>query len=788
MDKQFTTVKHDRAKIDGKGLITGRPAYTDDLTPKDALVVKLVRSPHAFAKIKKIDAAKALELPGVEAVYTYKDVPRVPITRAGQGHPEPSPKDKFILDEYVRYPGDEVAVVAAIDEHTARRAVELIDVEYEVLSPLVDMEEAETSDTVVHPEPEAYTMFPMGFEPKKNIAATYDMNLGDVDEVLKGCEHVVERRFYTQAQAHAALEPHASFSYYDLHGRINIVTSTQNPFHTRRILGEVFEVPLRNIRVQKPRIGGGFGGKQQIHLELYAMLVTMKTGKPAKVVMSRKEVFESSFARHKMRLDIRLGADKNGKIKAIDLQVLSDTGAYGEHALTVFTNCGSKSLPMYNKVEAVRFGGKIVYTNRTPAGAYRGYGAIQGNYALESAMTEMASKLGMDPAVLREQNMIKEGETSDIFRIMGEGGEGHEMWIESCKLQYCVDRGRELIGWDPKTLKGEVKNGKVRGKGMAIAMQGSGIPHIDMGSATLELQDDGFFKLLIGATDLGTGSDTILAQIAAEELGVPADDIIVYSSDTDRTPYDVGAYASSTTYVTGNAVIRAAQNMKQVLREAAAEKFEVEADDIEFNGRELWVKDGKKQISSMKDGSQSVTLKEFSYDTLYHEGLNMKTLSATGSYSGEVSPPPYMAGFCEIEVDLETGKIDVLDYVAITDCGTPINPNLAKVQVEGGLMQGIGMTLTEDVVLTGNGKMLTNNFMTYKIPSREDVGRLRVELAESYDPTGPFGAKSVGEIGIDTPLAAISNALFNATGVRLTSLPLTPAKVLAALEAQGAQK
>ena len=784
MDKQFTTVKHERAKIDGKGLVTGRPAYTDDLTPKDALVVKLVRSPHAFAKIKKIDASKALDLPGVEGIYTYKDVPRVPITRAGQGHPEPSPKDKFILDEYVRYPGDEVAVVAAVDEHTARRAVELIDVEYEVLKPLIDMEEAETSDTVVHPEPEAYTMFPMGFEPKKNIAATYDMNLGDVDAVLKNCDHVVERRYYTQAQAHAALEPHASYSYYDLHGRINIVTSTQNPFHTRRILGEVFEVPLRNIRVQKPRIGGGFGGKQQIHLELYAMLVTMKTGKAAKVVMSRKEVFESSFARHKMRLDIRLGADKNGQIKAIDLQVLSDTGAYGEHALTVFTNCGSKSLPLYNKVEAVRFGGKIVYTNRPPAGAYRGYGAIQGNYALESAMSEMAHTLGMDPAVLREQNMIKEGETSDIFRVMGEGGEGHEMWIESCKLQYCMDRGRELIDWDPKKLKGEVKNGKVRGKGMAIAMQGSGIPQIDMGSATLELQDDGFFKLLIGATDLGTGSDTILAQIAAEELGVPADDIVVYSSDTDRTPYDVGAYASSTTYVTGNAVIRAAQNMKQVLREAAAEKFGVEADDIEFNGRELWVKDGKKQISSMKDGSQSVTLKEFSYDTLYHEGLNMKTLTATGSFSGSVSPPPYMAGFCEVEVDLETGKIDVLDYVAITDCGTPINPNLAKVQVEGGLMQGIGMTLTEDVVLTGNGKMLTNNFMSYKIPSREDVGKLRVELAESYDPTGPFGAKSVGEIGIDTPLAAISNAVFNATGVRLTSLPLTPAKVLAALEAR----
>jgi len=784
MNKQFTQVKHERAKIDGKGLILGRPAYTDDLAPKDALVVRLVRSTHAFAKIKKIDTSKALELPGVECVLTHHDVPRVPITRAGQGHPEPSPKDKFLLDEYVRYPGDEVAVVAAVDEATAQRAVELIKVEYEVLTPLIDMEEAETSDTVVHPEPEAYTMFPMGFEPKKNIAATYDMNIGDVDKVLSECDYTVERRYNTQAQAHAALEPHAAYCYYDLHGRVNIVSSTQNPFHTRRILGEVFEMPLRNIRVSKPRIGGGFGGKQQIHLELYAMLVTTKTGKSSKVVMSRKEVFESSFARHKMRLDIRMGSDKEGNLKAIDLQVLSDTGAYGEHALTVFTNCGSKSLPLYNKVEAVRFGGKIVYTNRTPAGAYRGYGAIQGNYALESAMSELAHKLGMDPAVLREKNMIAENQTSDIFRIMGEGGEGVEMMIESCKLQYCLDRGRKMIGWDPKNLRSEVKNGKVRAKGMALAMQGSGIPLIDMGSATLELQDDGFFKLLIGATDIGTGSDTILAQIAAEELGVPSDDIVVYSSDTDRTPFDVGAYASSTTYVTGNAIIRAAQNMKKVLCEAVAEKFGVDAEDIEFNGRELRIKDGSKSIGKMKDGTQSITLKEFSYDTLYHEGANMKTLAATGSFSGHVSPPPYMAGFCEIEVDLETGKVDVLDYVAVTDCGTPINPNLAKIQVEGGLLQGIGMTLHEDVVLSSSGKMLTNNFMQYKIPSREDVGKLRVEFAESYDPTGPFGAKSVGEIGIDTPLAAISNAIYNATGVRLTSLPLTPAKVLAAIESQ----
>ncbi|MFP4268609.1 MAG: xanthine dehydrogenase family protein molybdopterin-binding subunit [Spirochaetaceae bacterium] len=781
MDRQFRQVKHKRAKIDGKGLVTGQPAYTDDLAPQEALVVKIIRSPHAFAEIKSIDASRAIELPGVECVLTQKDVPRIPITRAGQGHPEPSPKDKFILDRYVRYPGDEVAVVAAVDNATAEKAVSLIDVEYDVFTPLLEMEEAMESETVVHPETESYTMFPMGFDPQKNRAAEYHMNIGDVEEVLSKCDYTVESRYYTQAQAHGAMEPHAAYSYYDVQGRMNIVSSTQNPFHTRRILAEVFDMPIRNIRVYKPRIGGGFGGKQQIHLELYAMLVTLKTGKPAKAVMSRKEVFESSFARHKMRLDIRIGADKEGNLKALDLQVLSDTGAYGEHSLTVFTNCGSKSLPLYNKVDAVRFGGTIVYTNRTPAGAYRGYGAIQGNYALESALSELAHKMGMDPMEIRKKNMIAEGETSDIFRIMGEGGEGVEMTIESCKLDYCVKRGAELIRWSPDTLRRDMGRGKVRGKGMALAMQGSGIPQIDMGSAQIELQDGGFFKLLIGATDIGTGSDTILAQIAAEELGVSSEDIVVYSSDTDRTPYDVGAYASSTTYVSGNAVIRAAQNMKQILREKAAEKFEVSPEEVEFNGKELWVKEDSGKISEMKDGSRSISLYDLSYDTLYHDGLNMRTLSASGSFSGNVSPPPYMAGFCEVEVDTETGKVDVLDYVAITDCGTPINPALAKVQVEGGLLQGIGMTLYEDVVLSPKGKMLTNNFMSYKIPSREDVAQLRVELAESHDPTGPFGAKSVGEIGIDTPLAAISNAVYNAVGVRIRSLPITPEKVLSAL-------
>lgn len=762
-------------KIDGTGLVLGRPAYTEDLAPQDALVVRLLRSPHAHARILSIDTSAAMQVEGIACILTWKDVKRIAYTRAGQGHPEPSPHDKFILDEYVRYVGDEVAIVAGRDLACVNRALSLIKVEYEVLPAVLDFEQAVDNPAVVHPESDIHEMFPIGFEPKRNIAAAYSMEVGNVAQVLEDCDVVVEGTWYTQAQNHVAMEAHTAFTYLDLHGRLNVVSSTQNPFHTRRLLGQALAMPLRNIRVQKPRIGGGFGTKQTIHVEPYAALVTLATGKPAKITLTRKEVFEATFTRHQMRLKVRLGAAKDGRLRAIDMQVLSNTGAYGEHALTVFMVGGSKTLPLYNKVEAVAYGGQVVYTNQVSAGAFRGYGAVQGNFALESAMDELAHRLGMSPIELRRRNMIGEGQTSEVFRIMGEGSEGVEMTIESCKLEYCIQRGKELIRWDQEPLVRQVAPGRIRAKGMAIAMQGSGIPLIDMGSANLELQDDGFFKLHIGATDLGTGSDTILAQIAAEELGVPVEDIVVYASDTDHTPYDVGAYASSTTYVSGNAVLQAAQRMKQALREAVAETYKLRAESVQFRDGQFYDEQGKVITS----------LKQFSFDTLYHNGASMKTIATTGSFSGEKSPPPYMAGFVEIELDTETGKIDVIEYVAVVDCGTTINPNLARIQVEGGLLQGIGMALCEDVQYSEGGHLLTNSLLHYKVPGREDVGRLTVEFAESYEPSGPFGAKSVAEIGIDTPPAAIANALRNATGVRVYELPLTPPRVLKALRAAG---
>lgn len=759
-------VKKSIPKIESMGLLKGKPAYTNDLVPKDSLVCKVLRSPHAFAEIIDIDTKDAVKLPGVEGILTYKDVPRNAVTRAGQGYPEPSPHDKFILDKYVRYVGDEVAVVAAINETIAEDALNLIKVQYKVLEPVLDFEKAEGNPSIIHLEPECHSMFDIGFDPKNNIAAAYSMSVGNIEETFGKADIVISKTYYTQAQAHVTMEPHSSGAYLDIHGRINIISSTQNPVHARRIVGTALGLPLNKIRVIKPRIGGGYGGKQAIHGEMIVAAMTIKTGKPCKLIYTRTEVFDASYNRHPMRFNVRLAASKDGRLKGIDMNVLSDTGAYGEHALTVFMVGGSKTLPLYNKVDAVRFGGKVVYTNQTPAGAFRGYGAIQGNFALESIIDELAHELNMDPLELRSINMITEGETSPVFKIMGEGGEGVEMILENCKLEYCVNRGSELINWKknyPRKVEG---NGNVRGYGMAIAMQGSGIPKIDMASAILKLNDGGFFNLMIGATDLGTGSDTILAQIAAEGLGVSTSDIVVYSSDTDLTPFDTGAYASSTTFVSGNAVRKTAEKMRDMIIEEAALKFGVSKTEIHFDGKILKATDGKKEVS----------LKELSTELFYNN--NQKQLVACESYCGEKSPAPFMGAFTEVEVDTETGKVEVKDYVSIVDCGTTINPNLARIQVEGGLLQGIGMTLYENVVRNEAGKLLTNNLMQYKVPTRKDVTKLTVEFAESYEPSGPYGAKSVGEIGIDTPPAAIANAIFNACGVRVRDLPITPEKLL----------
>lgn len=750
--------------VDGKGLLLGRPAYTDDLADKSSLIVKVLRSPHAYAKIVSIDYKEALALEGVELVLTHKDFKRNPFTRAGQGYPEPSPHDKFVLDEYVRHVGDEVAAVAARTNELCEKALKLIKVEYDVLTPVLDFETAIDNESVIHPEKEIHEMFPIGFEPKRNIAASYHMEVGNAEKDIEKSDVVIKETFYTQAQAHAMLEPHTVNAKLDYMDRLVLYSSTQTPIHVRRILSQTLEVPLSRIRVIKPRVGGGFGGKQALHGEMLVSAVTLKTGKPSKMVYTREEVFESSCSRHPMKIDIALGASKDGVLEAIDCHILSDTGAYGEHALTVFMVAGSKVLPLYNKVKSVRFHGEVVYTNHTSAGAYRGYGAIQGNFALESAIDILCEKLGVDPIEFRDKNMIKENETSPIFAIMGEGTEGTAMNMDSCKLEYCLHRGKELSEWDKVYPYVQVSDTKRRALGVAIAMQGSGIPYIDMGSATIKLNDDGFYNLMVGATDIGQGSDTVLAQIAAETLMCDMDKMIVYSSDSDLTPFDTGAYASSTTYVSGNAVYKAAVKMKDMLVTEAASVLDVPKESITYDGKDF------------VSGEKSITINNLANRLYYNE--DQKQLTATSSYVGHKSPPPFMTGYADITIDTETCEFEINNYTSVVDCGVPLNTKLAQGQVEGGIVQGIGMAVYEEVHITPKGKMVTNDFMNYHIPTRKEIKNLTTEFAISYEESGPYGAKSVGEIGIDTPPAALANAIYNAIGVRIKSLPITPEKIL----------
>lgn len=739
-------------KIDGMSIATGKPVYTDDLAAKDALVVKILRSPHAYAKIKNIDTSRALMVDGVECVLTYKDVPNNRFTLAGQSYPEPSPYDRLILEDTVRYVGDEVAIIAAIDEKTAVKAMKMIKVEYEVLKPIIDMEDAIDNEMLVHDE-DRHCNFDIGMERERNIVSKHLYEKGNIEEELEKCDVVIEETYYTQAQAHAMMETYRAYNYLDHTGRLVVVSSTQIPFHVRRHLSRALNIPSSKIRVIKPRIGGGFGGKQTACVEIFSAIVTLKTGKPAKIIYDRKETFNCSTSRHAMKLDVKIGATKDGIIKVIDIDALSDTGAYGEHASTTFGLVGEKTMPMYNKLTASRFKGNVVYTNKMPAGALRGYGATQGCFAVESTINMLAHKLNIDPTEIRLKNIVKEGETSFAY----------DKTLNSVDLVKCINKGKELIKWDEKYPSKKLENGKVRSVGMGLTMQGSGIAGIDTASVEIKLNDDGNYTLMVGSTDMGTGSDTILAQMACEILETTMDKINVISADTDVVPYDPGSYASSTTYVTGMAVVKASNILRDKIIDIGAKRLGIDKEYTEFDGEYVY--------------SEHNRISVFDIAVDFTVGPEKEQLVGYASHGSEVSPPPFIAGFVETEMDLETGKYEVIDYVAVVDCGTVINKNLAKIQVEGGIVQGIGMAMFEEVRHTDDGHMDTNTFMQYKIPARCDVGNVIVDFVETNEPTGPFGAKSVGEVVINTPLPAIQESVYNACGVRVNTLPITPEKV-----------
>ena len=745
-------------KKDAMALVTGKPVFTDDKAPKDCLIVKLLRSPYANAMIKSINTQFAMKVPGIEAIYTWEDVPQERFTMAGQTYPELSPYDRQILDQHVRYVGDPVAIVAGENEKCVDQAIKMLRVEYDVLPANLDPRKAMDEGTpLVHPEDNWKALCNIGADNKKNLCATEETHEGDVDAVLEDCDVVVEHTYHTKANQQAMMETFRTYCFIDEYGRLNVVSSTQIVFHVRRILANALCIPKSKIRVSKPRIGGGFGAKQSAISEVYPAFVTWMTKKPSKIIFSRVESQIASSPRHEMEVTVRVGANKNGKIRAIDVYTLSNTGAYGEHGPTTVGLSGHKSIPLYRDLEAHRFAYDVVYTNRMSAGAYRGYGATQGIYAVESAVNELAHKMNMDPARIRELNMPIEGEPMYDY-------DGNLTHTASCTMDRCLARAKEMIGWDEKYPCRDMGDGKVRSVGIAMAMQGSCISNLDVGSATIKVNDDGGYTMLIAAADMGTGCDTILSQMAAECLECDVDDITVVGADTDTSPYDSGSYASSTTYITGKAVEKACMTLRKRICALAAERMNVPEDETEFTGT---------GVVHEKSGS-SMTMEEIATAAMCNNGI---ALEATESNCSPVSPPPYMAGAVEIELDKETGEVRILDYAAVVDCGTVINPNLARVQVEGGLVQGIGMTLFENIQYTDKGQMINNSFMQYKVPTRLDMGRLRVEFRSSYEPTGPFGAKSIGEIVINTPAPALAHAIYNATGLWFRELPITSEQI-----------
>lgn len=743
-------------KKDAMALVTGQPVYTDDLAPKDCLIVKLLRSPHAHALIEEIDTQAAFKVPGIACILTYQDVPQDRFTFAGQTYPELSPYDRLILDQRVRFVGDAVAIVAGENEKAVDKALKLIKVKYQVLEAVLDFHEAKDNPIVVHPEDNWESRVPVGADNKRNLCAAREESSGDVEAVLKTCKYTVDRTYHTKANQQAMMETFRSYTYLDHFGRMNVVTSTQVPFHVRRILGRALGIGASNVRVIKPRIGGGFGAKQTSVTEVYPAIVTLKTKKPAKLVYSRYESQICSSPRHEMEVRVRLGADEHGILKAMDIHTLSNTGAYGEHGPTTVGLSGHKPLGLYGKKEAYRFTYEVVYTNRMSAGAYRGYGATQGIFAVESAVDELAHEMGMDPVKFRELNLSREG---DPFL----GYDGCPV-VTSCTLDKCVEKAKEMIGWDEKYPVKDMGNGKVRAVGAALAMQGSSIAGVDIGGAEVKLGEDGSYTLNLGATDMGTGCDTILSQMAADILETDTDNIIAFGVDTDVSPYDSGSYASATTYVTGMAVTDACQKLRAQIQKLGAEMLEKTPEEVDFDGKVVYE----------LDGDRKVTLEEIAVKGTCGNNVN---LQASATRSSKISPPPFMVGMAEVEIDKETGSLELLDYVAVVDCGTPINPNLARVQTEGGIGQGIGMALYEDIQYNEKGQLRNNSFMQYKIPTRQDVGKIRVEFAPSYEKSHPFGAKSIGEIVINTPCPAIANAVDHAVGVRIREMPITAEKI-----------
>jgi putative selenate reductase molybdopterin-binding subunit len=784
-------------KVDAIKLVQGKPAFAADIEKRGMLVAKVLHSPHAHARIQRIDASRARELDGVAAVLTHHDIPRVVFSTAGQSDPIPGPLDSFSLDNKVRFVGDRVAFVAAETEEIAEKALELIEVDYELLPVLLDPTQAMQPDAPrLHDQPE-YVNFGES-DPSKNLAAQIHIDIGDVERGFAEADHIFEAEYAVPKVQQAHIEPHVAVTYWDEDDRLVIRTSTQVPFHVRRILAPVLGLSLKRIHVIKPRIGGGFGGKQEILMEDVPAHLTIATGRPVIYEYTREEEFIAARSRHPMRIRMKTGVKSDGTLTANAMYATSDTGANGAHALTVTGNTGHKAMALYvgdgpyRQSPNIRFYADIVYTNTPPAGAFRGYGVPQGFWPIERHMEMIARKLDLDPLEFRLKNALRAGELHPFSTAWSEGREPRPETIETCGLEECVRQGRAAIGWDQKYAnpawrqvlddQGHPHPYLRRGVGVALVMQGTAIPYLDMGGASIKMNDDGSFNLLVGATDLGTGSDTVLAQMAAEVLGVPLEDILVYSSDTDFTPFDKGAYASSTTYISGTAVVRAAEQAAARIRERAADMLNAAGDihgrtgeltgsDIRLSGRKASAPDGR-----------SVTLSEVGHNALHHE--NQEQIMGIGSYVSPVSPPPFAAQFAEVTVDTQTGQVVVDKLVMAVDSGVIINPVTASGQIEGGMTQALGYAVCEEMVYDELGRARERDLRDYHIYLANEMPELQTIFVETFEPSHPFGVKAAAEIPMDGVAPAVGNAILDASGAEIYNNPTTPEKVWRALQAR----
>lgn len=764
---RFKVVNRSPRRVDALKLSQGRGTFTDDQLLPGTLHVKMLWSPHAHARILSIDTRAAEAMPGVACVLHYGNVKRIAHTTAGQGYPEPSPYDTFMFDDRLRYVGDRVCAVAAETAVQAERALAAIKVDYEVLEAVFDPVAAlKPGAPLVHPETDASGIANAG----RNLAAHIAAEVGDVSEAFGRSDLVLERQYSVHYHQQCPLETHIAITHLDEDDRLVVRVATQVPFHSRRILAQVLEIPVSRIRVIKPRIGGGFGVKQEVLVEDIPALVTLRTKRPCRWSYTRSEELVSARTRHPQILRMKMGVKNDGTILATEMRVVANTGAYGAHALTVQSCTGGKALPLY-RAESYLFEAEVAYTNLPNAGAFRGYGGPQGFFAMESMMDEVAEEIGMDSLKFREMNVLRPGDENPLAVALGEGREGFPQIIRSCGIQECIDKGKEAIGWH---RRGSFDNtgSKKRGMGMVCLMHGSGIPGIDMASAFLKLNDDGSFNLLVGATDIGTGSDTILSQIAAEELKVSLADIVIYSSDTDLTPFDTGAYASSTTYISGMSVKKAAAGAVAQLIAAAAKMWDTTEEGLFAKDKAIHHPDGR----------------QFSYgdicrSTFYND--NQHQIMDHASHLSYESPPPFSAHFCELEVDVHTGGVKLLKYVAAVDCGVAIHPNACEGQTEGGASISMGWALTEEFLFDKGGAIQNDDFGGYKMFSAIDMPEFQTILVPTYEPTGPFGAKSVSEIPTDGPAPVIANAIYDAIGIRFRDLPITPEKIWRAWRNKG---